>query len=217
MHIIKNLLTFAKNLLMKKYIYLAVVAIICLLSLCLVNQCTSTNKYKALYEKELQNVEAYQVANSGLEGEIRQQKMTISDLYSSLDSIDKKLVTTMQQLKISDNKVKEMQYQLGQASRIDTIIMSDTILISNVNIDTTIGDYWYNMRLQLKYPSTIITTPTFNSEQYIYIYNEKKYVGGKSKWFFINWFKKKYISTEVKIEEKNPYIKTINQKFIEIE
>lgn len=202
---------------MKKYIYLAIVAIICILSLCLVSQCTSTNKYKALYEKELQNVEAYQVANSGLEGEIRQQKMTISELNSSLDSIDRKLVSTMQQLKISGNKIKEMQYQSGQATKIDTIIMSDTVFIPHVDVDTTIGDYWYNMRLKLQYPSTIVTIPTFNSEQYIYIINEKRYVGGKSKCFFINWFKKKYIATEVKIEEKNPYIKTVNQKFIEIE
>ena len=202
---------------MKKYIYLAIVAIICILSLCLVSQCTNTNKYKALYEKELQNVEAYQVANSGLEGEIRQQKMTISELNSSLDSIDRKLVSTMQQLKISGNKVKEMQYQLGQANKIDTIIIPDTVFVTNTDIDTTVGDYWYNIRLQLKYPSTVITEPIFHSEQYIYIINEKKYVGGKSKCFFINWFKKKYIATEVKIEEKNPYINVINQKFIRID
>lgn len=202
---------------MKKYIYPAIVAIICILSLCLVSQCNNTSKYKALYEKELQNVEAYQVANSGLEGEIRQQKMTISELNSSLDSIDRKLVSTMQQLKISGNKVKEMQYQLGQANKIDTIVIPDTILVTNANIDTTVGDYWYNIRLQLKYPSTVITEPVFHSEQYIYIINEKKYVGGKSKCFFINWFKKKYIATEVKIEEKNPYINVINQKFIKVD
>lgn len=202
---------------MKKYIYPAIVAIICILSLCLVSQCNNTSKYKALYEKELQNVEAYQVANSGLEGEIRQQKMTISELNSSLDSIDRKLVSTMQQLKISGNKVKEMQYQLGQANKIDTIVIPDTILVTNTNIDTTVGDYWYNIRLQLRYPSTVITEPIFHSEQYIYIINEKKYVGGKSKCFFINWFKKKYIATEVKIEEKNPYINVINQKFIKVD
>ena len=202
---------------MKKYIYPAIVAIICILSLCLVSQCNNTSKYKALYEKELQNVEAYQVANSGLEGEIRQQKMTISELNSSLDSIDRKLLSTMQQLKISSNKVKEMQYQLGQANKIDTIVIPDTILVTNANIDTTVGDYWYNIRLQLKYPSTVITEPIFHSEQYIYIISEKKYVGGKSKCFFINWFKKKYIATEVKIEEKNPYINVINQKFIKVD
>ena len=147
---------------MKKYIYIAVAALICILTVCLASQCSSSSKYKALYEKEL-------------------------------------------------------QYQLGQATKIDTITVSDTIFVPKVDIDTTIGDYWYNLRLQMKYPSTIVTTPTFNSEQYIYVYNEKKYVGGKSKCFFINWFKKTYISTEVKVEEKNPHIKITNQKFIKIE
>ena len=202
---------------MKKYIYATIAVLFCILLLGAISQCSTANKYKALYEKELQNVEAYQIANSGLEGELREYRMTISELYASKDSIDKKLVAVMQRLKISDKKVQELQYQLGQAQKVDTIKVSDTIFVPEVNIDTTIGDYWYNLRLQMQYPSTVITTPTFNSEQYIYIYNEKKYVGGKSKCFFVNWFKKTYISTEVKVEEKNPHIKILNQKFIKIE
>jgi hypothetical protein len=174
-------------------------------------------EYKDLYNKELQNVEAYRAANSGLEGEILEYKMSINELYASKDSLDKKLLSVMQELKISEKEIQSLQYQLNNISRTDTIKVSDTIFIPNVNIDTLIGDYWYNIRLQLQYPSTVITTPTFNSEQYIYIYNEKKYVGGKSKCFFINWFKKTYISTEVKVEEKNPNIKLLNQKFIKVD
>jgi hypothetical protein len=174
-------------------------------------------EYKDLYNKELQNVEAYRVANSGLEGEILEYKMSINELYASKDSLDKKLLSVIQELKISEKEIQSLQYQLNNISRTDTIKVSDTIFIPNVNIDTLIGDYWYNIRLQLQYPSTVITTPTFNSEQYIYIYNEKKYVGGKSKCFFINWFKKTYISTEVKVEEKNPNIKLLNQKFIKVD
>jgi hypothetical protein len=174
-------------------------------------------EYKDLYNKELQNVEAYRAANSGLEGEILEYKMSINELYASKDSLDKKLLSAMQELKISEKEIQSLQYQLNNISKTDTIKVSDTIFIPNVNIDTLIGDYWYNIRLQLQYPSTVITTPTFNSEQYIYIYNEKKYVGGKSKCFFINWFKKTYISTEVKVEEKNPNIKLLNQKFIKVD
>lgn len=202
---------------MKKYIYIITGIIIALLIFTIVFQYNTNLQYKALYEKELQNVAAYQLANSGLEDEIREYKMTIDDLYNSKDSIDKKLVATMQQLKLSNNKIEEIQYQHTLTTKTDTVILTDTIFIPNADIDTTIGDNWYNIRLQLQYPSTIITTPTFSSEQYVYIYNEKKYVGGKSKWFFINWFKKTYISTEVKIEEKSPYIKIANQKFIKIE
>lgn len=202
---------------MKKYVYLIAGIVIICLSVCLWHQFGTTKKYKALYEKELQNVNAYQVANSGLEGEIRSYKMTIDDLYASKDSLDVKLVNTMHDLDLANSKIKNMQYQLSQASKVDTITLHDTIFSPGVSIDTTIGDYWYTMRLQMEYPATVVTEPTFNSEQFVYIYNRKEYVGGKSKCFFINWFKKTYTVTDVKIEEKNPYINTTVQKFIEVE
>jgi hypothetical protein len=202
---------------MRKYIYIAVAVLMAVLMAGVIILWQSNGKYKNLYEKELQNVNAYQISNSGLEGEIRQYRLTIDELYDSKDSIDRKLVATMQELDITKSKIKNLQYQLKVATRTDTITLHDTIFERQVDIDTTLGDQWYNLRLQLQYPSTVITTPSFKSEQYVYIYNRKEYVGGKSKWFFINWFKKKYTVTDVKIEEENPYIKTLNQKFIEID
>lgn len=202
---------------MRKYIFIAITVIFVVLIAGAVTLWHSNKKYKELYERELQNVTAYQISNSGLEGEIREYRMTIDELYDSKDSIDRKLVSVMQELDVARGKIKNLQYQLNRASKTDTIVMHDTIFERQVDIDTTIGDQWYNLRLQLQHPSTVITTPTFNSEQYVYIYNRKEYVGGKSKCFFINWFKKKYIVTEVKIEEENPYIQTLNQKFIKID
>lgn len=213
----KIILIFAKNFGMRKYIYIAVAVLMAVLMAGVIILLQSNGKYKDLYEKELQNVNAYQISNSGLEGEIRQYRLTIDELYDSKGSIDRKLVATMQELDITKSKIKNLQYQLKVATRTDTITLHDTIFERQVDIDTTLGDQWYNLRLQLQYPSTVIITPSFNSEQYVYIYNRKEYVGGKSKWFFINWFKKKYTVTDVKIEEENPYIKTLSQKFIEID
>lgn len=202
---------------MKKYIYAAIGLVILCLVLFLCIEINHTKEYRNLYEKEVQNVEAYRISNSDLEEKIKEYKMSIYDLELSKDTLDIKLMNTLQDLKIAKNKISSLQYQLKTAHKIDTIILFDTIIEEGTNIDTTIGDYWYNFRLQLQYPSTVIAEPTFNSEQYVYIYNKKEYVGGKSKCFFINWFKKKYISTEVKVEEKNPYINTVKQKFIKIE
>ena len=202
---------------MRNYLYLILGLWALGLGVALAISRSQTDKYKELYSKELQNVEAYRASNSGLEEEIKVYKMSINDLEMSKDTLDKKLMSTLQDLKIAKNKISSLQYQLKKASRIDTIIIPDTILVKDASVDTTLGDSWYSLRLQMQYPSTIITEPTFNSEQYVYIYNKKEYVGGKSKCFFINWFKKKYISTEVKVEEKNPYINTIEQKFIKIE
>lgn len=201
---------------MRKYINIAIGVITALLIGYIVLLNIKADNYKELYNRELQNVAAYQISNSGLEGEIREYKMTLNELYDSKDSLDRKLVNTMNELNIANKKVKNLQYQLSQATKVDTIVLHDTIFEKGVDIDTTIGDQWYNLRLQMQYPSTVITEPTFNSEQYVYIYNKTEYVGGKSKCFFINWFKKKYTVTEVKIEEENPYIKMLNQKFIEV-
>ena len=200
----------------KIYILLGVLALIAVLIVSLIISNNRANSYKELYQKELQNVEAYRIDNSTLKETARQYKMTIDDLTYSNDSLDKKIVRVMNELKIKDNKVKELQYQLTQANRTDTIKLVDTIFKENVNIDTIFGDKWYNMELKLQYPSTVITSPTFNSEQFVYIYTTKVYNSTPSKCFFIRWFQKKHTATEVKIEEKNPYIHTVKQKFIEI-
>jgi hypothetical protein len=200
----------------KIYILLGTIALFAALVVALIVSNNRANSYKELYQKELQNVEAYRIDNSDLKETARQYKMTIDDLTYSNDSLDKKIVRVMNELKIKDNKVKELQYQLTQANRTDTIKLVDTIFKENTNIDTTFGDEWYNMQLKLQYPSTVITSPTFNSEQFVYIYTTKVYNSTPSKCFFIRWFQKKHTVTEVKIEEKNPYINTVKQKFIEI-
>ena len=200
----------------KIYILLGTIALFAALVVALIVSNNRANSYKELYQKELQNVEAYRSDNSNLKETARQYKMTIDDLTYSNDSLDKKIVRVMNELKIKDNKVKELQYQLTQANRTDTIKLVDTIFKENTNIDTTFGDEWYNMQLKLQYPSTVITSPTFNSEQFVYIYTTKVYNSTPSKCFFIRWFQKKHTVTEVKIEEKNPYINTVKQKFIEI-
>lgn len=201
----------------KIIIYSILAAMVLGMAAWLTSQIVLAKKYEKLYNAERENVEAYQTDNSRLNGEIRQYKMTVDDLYASMDSIDQKLVSTMEELKLSNKKIKELQYQSGYASRIDTINCIDTIFVENTDLDTTYGDEWYNMHLQLKYPSTIITEPTFNSEQYVYIYNKKVYNKKPSKVFFIRWFQKKHWVTDVKVEEKSPYIKTTKQKFIKVE
>lgn len=202
---------------MGKYLFIFLMVISLVVSVLIWHQYDTIQRYKGLYETELRKVDAYQIANSSLENEAREYRMTIGELYSSNDSLDKKLVSTMRELRIASNKIKNLQYELTKVTKTDTIIIHDTIFNNNVSIDTTVGDKWYNMKLKMEYPSTVIVTPSFYSEQYVYISNRKEYVGGKSKFFFINWFKKTYTVTEVKTEEKSPYIKNVRQKFIRIE
>ena len=201
---------------MSKYLYIALFSVAIFVIGLISYQRHELAKYKALYNKELQNVDAYRNANSGLEDNIRQYQMTMDDLRASKDSVDRKIAEVIDELKIKDKKIEYLQYQSKVITKTDTIEAKDTIFVPEAHIDTIIGDAWYNLNLKLNYPSTIVVSPTFTSEQYAIINTKKEYVGKKSKIFFVRWFQKKYTVVEVNLEEKSPYIINKTNKFIKI-
>lgn len=203
---------------MKKYLYSGIIFIIVSFCLYTYNSNKKLKYYKGLYERELGNVRAYELTNNSLNKEIREFKYTIDELQDSKDSINQALLKVSKELKIKDKNLKSLQYQTSIVYRTDTVTLQDTIFRDNtVNIDTLIGDEWYNLKLHLKYPSTVVASPLFKSEKYVIISNRKEYNSKPSKIFFIRWFQKKHWVTEVKVIEKNPYIDIKEQRFIEIE
>lgn len=121
------------------------------------------------------------------------------------------------ELKIKDDNLKQMQYLLSEATKKDTIVFRDTLFREPaLNIDTLIGDKWYQMRLGLKYPSTITTDPKFVSEKYIMVDYKKETINPPKKCWLLRLFQKKHKVVEVNVVEKNPYIENKQQRFIEI-
>lgn len=201
---------------MKDYGYIIAVSVVLFASGLFLHQRKLIRDYKNLYNKELQNVEAYRIDNSGLKDDARQYQMTIDDLKSSNDSIDKKLVEMAEELKIKSNKIQYMQYQTKTIYKTDTLQLKDTLFLPKAHLDTLIGDKWYSLRLKLDYPSTVVASPVFNSEQYVIINTEKEYNKKPSKWFFIRWFQKKHWVTKVNVIERSPYVTSKEKKFIKI-
>lgn len=201
---------------MKKYLYIIVFGLVTLIIGHIQYQHSELNKYKELYNKQLQNVEAYQASNSGLNNEIRQYQMTMDDIRASKDSLDRKLAKAVDDLKVKDKRIEYLQYQAAIAHKTDTIKVPDTIFVPTVNIDTCLEDNWYKLKLGLYYPSKIVVSPTFNSEKYVIINSRKEYNNPPSKIFFIRWFQKKHTTIEVNVEEKSPYIINKEQKFIKV-
>lgn len=201
---------------MKDYGYIIAVSVVLFASGLFLHQRKLIRDYKNLYNKELQNVEAYRIDNSGLKDDARQYQMTIDDLKSSNDSIDKKLVEMAEELKIKSNKIQYMQYQTKTIYKTDTLQLKDTLFLLKAHLDTLIGDRWYSLRLKLDYPSTVVASPVFNSEQYVIINAKKEYNKKPSKWFFIRWFQKKHWVTEVNVRENSPYVTSKEKKFIKI-
>ena len=201
---------------MKDYGYIIAVSVVLFASGLFLHQRKLIRDYKNLYNKELQNVEAYKIDNSSLKDDVRQYQMTIDDLKSSNDSIDKKLVEMTEELKIKSNKIEYMQYQTKTIYKTDTLQLKDTLFLYEAHLDTLIGDKWYSLRLKLDYPSTVVASPVFNSEQYVIINTEKEYNKKPSKWFFIRWFQKKHWVTKVNVRENSPYVTSKEKKFIKI-
>lgn len=181
-------------------------------SLILVKRLKAT---EAERDRFISNYEASLAEKDSITTNNRLLSFTIKELKTFNDSITNELLSTSKKLKIKDRELKSLYYIKSQSLRIDTIITKDTIFVKDFSIDTTLLDRWYNLNLSLKYPSTIIVSPSFNSEKHIIVHS-KKVLRKPSKWFFIRWFQKRDVVIEVEIQEQNPYIHEVQNKFIEI-
>lgn len=200
-----------------KYIKIIIAALIVSLSIGSYILYTKNQRLQEELSVSVSNEKAFIAENSSLKNENRVFKFTVEQLNYYNDSILQKMNDVRKELKIKDKDLKQMQYLLSKAVKNDTIIFRDTLFReSSLDIDTLIGDKWYNIRLGLKYPNLIYTKPTFISEKYIIVNKRKETINPPKKFFLFRWFQKKHWVMEVHIKEKNPYINELNNKFIEI-
>lgn len=177
------------------------------------------NNQKLKYELSISvaNEKAFAEENSGLKDQNRVFQFTVEQLEYFNDSLITKMNDVRKELKIRDKDLKQVQYLLSKSTKRDTVLFTDTIFKDKeLALDTLIGDKWYNIRLGLKYPNFIYTEPTFISEKYIITNKRKETINPPKKFFLFRWFQRKHWVMEVYIKEKNPYIKEINNKFVEI-
>lgn len=201
----------------KKYIGIGIVILAVLLA---ISTYTLYNRNQDLKEEisiSMSNQKAFIAENSSLKEENRVFKFTVEQLNYYNDSILQKMNDVRKELQIKDRDLKQMQYLLSEAQKKDTVIFRDTLFRDPlIKVDTLLGDRWYQMKLGLRYPSTIITEPKFISEKYIIVDYRKETIEPPKKCFLARWFQKKHKVVEVEVVEKNPYIVNKQQRFIEI-
>ena len=201
----------------KKYIRIGIVILVSLLAISTYTLYTNNQKLKEEISISMSNQKAFIAENSSLKEENRVFKFTIEQLNHYNDSILQKMNEVRKELSIKDKDLKQMQYLLSEATKKDTIVFRDTLFREpTLNIDTLIGDKWYQMKLGLKYPSTITTYPKFVSEKYIITSLRKETINPPKKCWLLRLFQKKHKVVEVNVVEKNPYIENKQQRFIEI-
>lgn len=201
----------------KKYIRIGIVILVSLLAISTYTLYTNNQKLKEEISISMSNQKAFIAENSSLKEENRVFKFTIEQLNHYNDSILQKMNEVRKELKIKDRDLKQMQYLLSEAQKKDTIVFRDTLFREpTLKIDTLLEDRWYQMKLELRYPSTIITEPKFVSEKYVIVNYKKETINPPKKCAIARWFQKKHKVVEVEVVEKNPYIENKQQRFIEI-
>lgn len=200
-----------------KYIKIIIAALIASLSIGSYILYTKNQRLQEELSVSVSNEKAFIAENSSLKNENRVFKFTVEQLNYYNDSILEKMNNVRKELKIKDDNLKQMQYLLSEATKKDTIVFRDTLFREpTLDIDTLVGDKWYQMRLGLKYPSTITTDPKFVSEKYIMVDYKKETINPPKKCWLLRLFQKKHTILEVNVIEKNPYIENKNSKFIEV-
>lgn len=200
-----------------KYINIVIVILVASLSISSYILYTNNKSLERKLSISVSNEKAYIAENSLLKNENRVFKFTVEQLNYYNDSILEKMNEVRKELEIRDRDLKQMQYLLSEAQKKDTIVFRDTLFREpTLDIDTLVGDKWYQMRLGLKYPSTITTDPKFVSEKYIMMDYKKETINPPKKCWLLRLFQKKHKVVEVNVVEKNPYIENKQQRFIEI-
>lgn len=200
----------------KKWLTIVLLIILPILSFFTYNLYKQNIRLQENLSVAITNEKAYISENSSLKEESRVFKFTVDQLTYYNDSLTQSMEKVRKELKIKDKNIKQMQYLLSEASKRDTIVFRDTIFTNSVSIDTIVGDKWYNLKLRLRYPSTVIANPTFVSEKYIMVSMRKETIDPPKKNWLLRLFQKKHRVAEVEVVEKNPYINSEKQRFIEI-
>lgn len=202
---------------MKRHIQIIAVILISVLGVTTYIQYEKVKSLNIELSISKSNEKAFIEENNELKDRNLAFKFTIDQINYLNDSLITKMNEVRKELKIKDKDLKQMQYLLSTAQKTDTIVFRDTLFrYRNLQIDTSLGDSWYNIKLGLSYPNLITTTPTFKSEKYIVTSTRKETIKPPKKCAIARWFQKKHKVVEVIIHEKNPYITNRETRFIEI-
>ena len=162
------------------------------------------------------NMKAMIAENNSLSDRNLAFQLTIDELESMNDSISNKMVDVLEELKIKPKTVTQIQYQKEVITKTDTLKLRDTIFINpTFKLDTCVLDNWSETRLSLSYPGNIKINSIFNNEKYVIVHSKREPIR-PHKCKFVNFFRKKHTVLEIEVVDKNPYVKTERQRFIEI-
>lgn len=202
---------------LKSWIYIGVAVFILGMIGVISLQSSRIDSLKKDLSISIANEKALFADNDSLNNKGRTLQLTVEQLNYINDSIIVKMNEVRKELKIKDKNIKELEYQLSEAKKTDTLIFRDTLFRNpELKIDTTLRDKWYSLNLKLEYPSTVIASPRFISERYVVQSLRKETIKPPKKCWLGRLFQKKHKVIEAEVIEKSPYIINKQEKYIKI-
>ena len=202
---------------LKSWIYIGVAILILGMISVISFQFSRIDSLKEDLSISIANEKALFADNDSLNNKRRTLQLTVEQLNYINDSIIIKMNEVRKELKIKDKNIKELEYQLSEAKKTDTLIFKDTLFRNpELKIDTTLRDKWYSLNLKLEYPSTVIASPKFISERYVVQSLKKETIKPPKKCWLWRLFQSKHNIIETEIIEKSPYIINKQEKYIKI-
>lgn len=202
---------------LKSWIYIGVAVLILGMISVISLQSSRIDSLKEDLSISIANEKALFADNDSLSNRGRVLQLTVEQLNYINDSIIIKMNEVRKELKIKNKNIKELEYQLSEARKTDTLIFRDTLFRNpEVKIDTTLRDKWYSLNLKLEYPSTVIASPKFISERYVVQSLRKETIKPPKKCWLGRLFQKKHKIIETVVIEKSPYIINKQEKYIKI-
>lgn len=199
---------------MKKYIIIILIALICGLTCLNMYQCNRYNNEREQYEYAINNIKSL---NNQLNDRCIALQLSVDQLSYFNDSTIQQLDSLRKELKIKDNKIKQLGRIQQKVYIYDTLVLQDTILQTNLSLDTCFGDQWYTICLSLQYPGCISVDNTMNLNTDCLLYVKRETVNPPCKTWIGRLFQKKHNVYTMQIVEHNPYAKITENKLIIIQ
>lgn len=184
--------------------------------LAILGLCWHINNLNTQLSNSINNEKAYAAENSNLRGKNLVYKLSIEQMEYFQDSLMIEMKRIANENGIKDRHIKNLQYQLEHFSKRDTIVLRDTIFKDpTFHLDTCLVDKWNKTCLSLSYPGNIGISNSYKNEKFIIVNSRKENIK-PYKCFLGKWFGKKHTILEIDVIDKNPYVETERQRFIEI-
>lgn len=175
------------------------------------------NKLQLKYEASVGNVKALDDALSLKNSSFRVLQLKADQLGYFNDSILFKMDSLRKEMGIKDKNLKALQYLSSVSSKTDTLVLKDTLFRDRkINVDTIVGDAWYDIRFKLKYPNFISVTPKFISHKFVVVHSKKETINPPKKFWLFRLFQRKHTVIQVDITEQNPYIRDSVGRYVQI-